>query len=204
MELSSTTIIFAVAILAVIALLWYYHGWCSKNACGAGSSYGGGCQYLGCKAAVPGVVPGAAPAPGSAPSEVYSVDVGHYGLTLDAAQKLAASFGATIATTEQVFDAYQKGAQWCRAGWTANGSAPGYSARYPMRSALAACGGREGLVVFDQNPAPGASYAVNLYGPKPRQGAYPVCNDTNQGGPCVMPFFNGLGADTSTRWSMHI
>lgn len=54
-------------------------------------------------------------------SEVFHVSDNQF--TYDEAQAVCAAYGSTLATLEQVIDAYNKGAEWCNYGWSAGGMA---------------------------------------------------------------------------------
>jgi len=125
--------------------------------------------------------------------EVYLYDVGRYGLNLAAAQQAAAALGATVASSAQVAAAQAAGAEWCWAGWDAV-TAGGNQAVYPMQSLMPQCGSGPGVQVFSASPAATDAFGVNLYGPKPSQGEYPVCGSGSTA--CVLPF-------SSTNWSQY-
>ncbi len=55
------------------------------------------------------------------PSEVFHISDSAF--TYDDAPAVCAAYGATMATLEQVIDAYNKGAEWCGYGWSAGGMA---------------------------------------------------------------------------------
>lgn len=55
------------------------------------------------------------------PSEVFHVSDSLF--TYDDAPAVCAAYGGTLATLEQVIDAYNKGAEWCSYGWSVGGMA---------------------------------------------------------------------------------
>lgn len=115
-------------------------------------------------------------------SEVFQVSPGGYTLTQDQAAPTCAKYGAQVATSAQLLQAYQQGAQWCSAGWVSDRTDVAY---YPMQQALSGCGGSTGIMVYGAgwlpNTVPGtgggngngnpatAMAAVNCYGVKPPQ-----------------------------------
>ena len=54
-------------------------------------------------------------------SEVFHISDNQF--TYDDAGAVCAAYGATLATLEQVIDAYNNGAEWCGYGWSAGGMA---------------------------------------------------------------------------------
>lgn len=103
-------------------------------------------------------------------NEVFHISQNQF--TYDEASAVCAAHGATLATMEQVQDAYAAGAEWCGYGWTAGGMAlfPTQEATWkelqreidPARRA--ACG-RPGVNggYFDPN----TKFGVNCFGTKP-------------------------------------
>jgi hypothetical protein len=102
--------------------------------------------------------------------EVFHIDNSTF--TYDDAQAGCAAFGGTLATLEQVNDAYNEGAEWCGYGWSAGGLA-----LYPTQRATweslqrevspakrTACG-RVGVNggYFD----PASKFGLNCFGYKP-------------------------------------
>ena len=69
------------------------------------------------------VVPGGTPSRGGplVGSEVFHIS--DYQFTYDEAPAVCAAYGASLATLEQIIDAYNKGAEWCGYGWSAGGMA---------------------------------------------------------------------------------
>jgi hypothetical protein len=110
--------------------------------------------------------------------------MGRYGLNLAAAQHHSAqhhSAPAACATSDQVSATQVAGAEWCWAGGTQAGGTQ-------------AGGTGPGIQVFSATPAATDTFGINLYGPKPSQGAYPVCGSGATA--CVLPF-------SSTKWSQY-
>lgn len=104
-------------------------------------------------------------------SEVFHISDNSF--TYDDAQAVCAAYGASLATLEQIIDAYNSGAEWCGYGWSAGGMA-----LYPTQKATweelqrevdpgkrTACG-RPGVNggYFD----PMTKFGVNCFGFKPK------------------------------------
>jgi hypothetical protein len=103
-------------------------------------------------------------------NEVFNV--GNNMFTYDDAQSVCASFGARLATYDEVEDAYNKGGEWCNYGWS-----EGQAAYFPTQketwqklqkseSTKHSCGrpGVNGGYIEDAN----ARFGVNCYGKKPK------------------------------------
>ncbi|CAH3126172.1 unnamed protein product, partial [Pocillopora meandrina] len=71
---------------------------------------------------------------------VFHASVGRYTLTFHDAQRLCALLGATLATYDQLYTAWEAGLQKCRYGWLADATA-----RYPMQTRLPGCGNYIGV-----------------------------------------------------------
>ena len=67
---------------------------------------------------VPSTAPPGSPLVGS---EVFHISQNQF--TYDEAQAVCAAYGAQLATLEQIFEAYNSGAEWCGYGWTGGGMA---------------------------------------------------------------------------------
>jgi hypothetical protein len=119
-------------------------------------------------AAAPPTAPGGGPLVGS---EVFHV--ADKSFTYDEAEAVCAAYDSTLATLEQVIEAYNSGAEWCSYGWSA-----GSMALYPTQKATweslqreiepakrTACG-RPGVNggYFD----PSLKFGVNCFGFKPK------------------------------------
>lgn len=104
-------------------------------------------------------------------SEVFHISDNQF--TYDEAPAVCAAYGATLATLEQVYEAYNGGAEWCGYGWTAGGMA-----LYPTQKGTwdelqrevdpakrTACG-RPGVNGGYFNPA--NKFGVNCFGFKPK------------------------------------
>ena len=103
----------------------------------------------------------AAPTTPAAPSQVFAVGPG-YDYTQCQAPEVCAKYGAQVATTAQLQDAQNRGADWCFTGWVSDSN----NAMYPITtSTMGGCGnGRSGVITW----TPGNNRAgVNCYGPKP-------------------------------------
>ena len=104
------------------------------------------------------------------PTQVFAVGPG-YDYTKDQADGVCAKYGATVATTAQLQDAYAHGADWCFSGWVADGgqSSPaggaGLVGKWPITTTvIGGCGGRTGVIEWTpENQKAG----VTCYGPKP-------------------------------------
>lgn len=94
--------------------------------------------------------------------EVFQVSVA--GVQSDATATCA-KYGAQVATTAQVAQAQQQSADWCSAGWVADGSTPVFPISTSTQSG---CGnGSTGVI---QSMPPSGQAGVNCYGVKPAQG----------------------------------
>lgn len=105
------------------------------------------------------------PASGTCPlaPEVFLVDTGTYGYTAAQAEAVAAKFGATVATTDQLYSAFYTQAAWCHYGWAVTSGNPRLMGAYlisqePSRD----CGGPG--VVHDKSLT---KAGVALYGRRP-------------------------------------
>ena len=93
------------------------------------------------------------------PTQVFAVGP-NYQYTKDQADGVCAKYGATVATTAQLQDAYAHGADWCFSGWVADGGG-----KWPITtSVIGGCGGRTGIIEWTP---PNNQAGVNCYGPKP-------------------------------------
>jgi hypothetical protein len=93
------------------------------------------------------------------PTQVFAVGPG-YDYTKGQAQEVCAKYGATVATTAQLQDAYAHGADWCFSGWVADGGG-----KWPITtSAIWGCGGRPGIIEWTPD---NQKAGVTCYGPKP-------------------------------------
>lgn len=93
------------------------------------------------------------------PTQVFAVGPG-YDYTKGQAQEVCAKYGATVATTAQLQDAYAHGADWCFSGWVADGGG-----KWPITtSVIGGCGGRTGVIEWTPD---NQKAGVNCYGPKP-------------------------------------
>jgi len=127
-----------------------------------------GTSQVGGKVGAVSIANTAAPTtPAAAPSQVFAVGPG-YNYTLDQAPQICAKYGAQVATTAQLQDAQNHGADWCFTGWVSDSN----NAMYPITtSTMGGCGnGRSGVMTW----TPGNNNAgVNCYGPKPGINDYP-------------------------------
>ncbi|XP_066017845.1 aggrecan core protein-like [Pocillopora verrucosa] len=77
----------------------------------------------------------------------FSSSSGHiYSLTFNDAQRLCALLGATLATYDQLYTAWEAGLQRCRYGWLADATL-----RYPMQTSKPGCRDRIGII---ESPTP--------------------------------------------------
>lgn len=67
--------------------------------------------------------------------------VGRYQLNYFEAERLCQIHQATLASLDQLTQAWQAGLELCRAGWLHNGRVA-----YPMKRASSGCGGRSGII----------------------------------------------------------
>lgn len=121
--------------------------------------------------------------------EVFQVSPGGpqgYSITQDKAAPTCAIYGAQVATTAQVVQAQQLGADWCSTGWVSDST----TAVYPTNTSTGpGCGG-PGVIAY--NPPTGMA-AVNCYGVRPPAGT-PDILPWNQSG------YNNLG--TNPTWAV--
>lgn len=103
--------------------------------------------------------PSAASVPG--PVQVYAVGP-EESYRFDEAAGVCAKYGGKVATTAQLQEAHNNGADWCFSSWVAEGGAK----RVLTTSVSNACGGRQGII--DMQPPSSGKAGVNCYGPKPR------------------------------------
>jgi hypothetical protein len=93
------------------------------------------------------------------PTQVFAVGPG-YDYTKNQAEEVCSKYGATVATTAQLQDAYAHGADWCFSGWVADGGG-----KWPITtSVVGGCGGRTGVIEWTPD---NQKAGVNCYGPKP-------------------------------------
>lgn len=114
------------------------------------------------------------------PAQVFAVGP-TYDYTKDQAQNVCAKYGATVATTAQLQDAYVHGADWCFSGWMADGGS-----KWPITtSVIDGCGGKTGLGdrigIIEWTPD-NQKAGVTCYGPKPG-----VTDPASQNG-TILPF----------------
>jgi hypothetical protein len=93
------------------------------------------------------------------PTQVFAVGKG-YDYSKNEANDVCAKYGATVATTAQLQDAYAHGADWCFSGWVADGGG-----KWPITtSVVGGCGGRTGIIEWTPD---NQKAGVTCYGPKP-------------------------------------
>jgi hypothetical protein len=114
--------------------------------------------------------------------------VNPYTIASTDAASICQSFGAQVATPQQITDAQTAGAQWCTCGWATDGNA-----YYPMQQGdISGCGAAGvnncGNMAWAQSKA-----GVNCYGPKPAQ---PPTN-----GPNTIAPFNPTGPQWNNPYS---
>ena len=100
--------------------------------------------------------------------EVFQVK--GYKHTREEADTICRNNGATLATTKQLENAQQNGADWCSTGWVADTDEDGQDrAKYPINTrTIQGCGnGRTGIMTWTP---PYKKAAVNCYGIKPTNG----------------------------------
>ncbi|XP_010876183.1 hyaluronan and proteoglycan link protein 3 [Esox lucius] len=82
----------------------------------------------------------------------YQPRHGRYNMTYHEAQQVCVEQDSTLATFEQLFQAWEEGLNWCNAGWLADGTV-----QYPITQPRMPCGG------------PGLGPGVRSYGRRHRQ-----------------------------------
>jgi hypothetical protein len=112
----------------------------------------------------------------SAKPEVFNV--GEYKYTQPEAYEVCASLGASLATAEQVQEAYNNGAEWCAWGHTTT------DPMYPMQRVRQGCAEGKGMIrIFNFNAnnitdswlkSGGGKLAATCYGIKPPRAGLPV------------------------------
>jgi len=95
--------------------------------------------------------------------EVFAVGKPSYFAPKSQAASVCAELGATLATSNQVFTANQKGANWCYTGWVSDVERAIYPIIYDT---MGGCGnGTPGIKIWDYGTA-----GVTCFGMKPAQG----------------------------------
>jgi hypothetical protein len=97
--------------------------------------------------------------------EVYQDATGGYTIQKGGAAAVCAARGATLATYDQLRQAYMSGADWCSTGWVADSS----MAYYPITTSLKGGCGNGSPGIKQYTPADGRA-AVHCYGVKPPKG----------------------------------
>jgi hypothetical protein len=93
------------------------------------------------------------------PTQVFAVGPG-YDYTKGQSQEVCAKYGATVATTAQLQDAYAHGADWCFSAWVADGGG-----KWPITlNPIPGCGSRTGIIEWTPD---NQRAGVTCYGPKP-------------------------------------
>lgn len=129
--------------------------------------------------------------------EVYMVELvnqdpvnGRYTTKQEDAEKVANSFGGTVATHDQLQNAKNHNADWCLAGWVADRKLAEWPITYTLVQGCSDNGG-PGIVSW----TPGNNMAsVNIYGVKPSA-------DTVINGMRAMPFSGS--SEGPKKWSMY-
>jgi hypothetical protein len=105
--------------------------------------------------------------PGPNPPEVFQVQspAGSYQIKQADAAATCSIFGAQVATTAQLTEANQEGAEWCATGWVSDATDP----KYPITTLanVVGCGAGSPAV---ETWNPGGVANVNCYGVKPVTG----------------------------------
>jgi hypothetical protein len=99
------------------------------------------------------------------PTQVFAVSGPggqSYKYTKDQAQQVCAEYGSQVATSAQLVEALEKGADWCFTGWLSDTNIP----QYPITTSIGpGCGnGRSGIQSLSNSDG---KAGVNCYGPKP-------------------------------------
>lgn len=93
------------------------------------------------------------------PTQVFAVGPG-YDYTKAQSQEVCEKYGATVATTAQLQDAYAYGADWCFSAWVADGGG-----KWPITlNPIPGCGSRTGIIEWTPD---NQKAGVTCYGPKP-------------------------------------
>jgi hypothetical protein len=96
------------------------------------------------------------------PTQVFAVGPG-YDYLEGQSREVCAKYGATVATTAQLQDAYAHGADWCFSGWVAEGGG-----KWPITlNPIPGCGSRTGIIEWTPNFHSPSQAGVTCYGPKP-------------------------------------
>lgn len=109
--------------------------------------------------------------PGSGENQVFNISQNIF--RYDQAEEACKKFDSTVATVNQVKQAYRKGANWCNYGWTQGGYAlypiqPGYFNSIQSNPQCKwSCGNKPGLVGGKMNSK--FTLGVNCYGVPPKQ-----------------------------------
>lgn len=110
--------------------------------------------------------------PATGPTQVFNVTGGSfqaYNIPQAQAQQVCAQYGAQVATTAQLQQAQQLGADWCSSGWVADSN----NAVFPVTTSTEnGCGsGQTGVLTYTP---PTNMAGVNCYGPKPTISSVPT------------------------------
>ena len=93
------------------------------------------------------------------PKQVFAVGPG-YDYTNAQSQEVCSKYGANVATTAQLQDAYAHGADWCFSAWVADGGG-----KWPITlNPIPGCGSRTGIIEWTPD---NQKAGVTCYGPKP-------------------------------------
>ena len=90
-----------------------------------------------------------------------------YFATAADAEEVAKLFGGTVATEQQITDAWKKGAEWCTTGWYVSADGSIKKAGFPMQH-LDPGGGCGSVAPLNQYIDPSGLAAVTVYGIKPK------------------------------------
>jgi Extracellular link domain len=138
-------------------------------------------------------------------NEVFHISDQVY--TFEEAKCKCNSYGATLATEEQLNEAYNKGAHWCSYGWSA-----GQKALYPIQQCIwkeegVKCGkpGINGGYFPNGN----LRFGINCYGKKPKGTVLKpkdTCDSDQDANQCAKPKVQKQGGDSiapfkPTQWS---
>jgi hypothetical protein len=94
-------------------------------------------------------------------TQVFAVGPG-YNYKQSDAQKICSEYGAQVATTAQLQQAQQAGADWCFGGWVSDSSTP----LYPITTNVGPGCGNGNIGIMEYKPS-NLLAGVNCYGPKP-------------------------------------
>ncbi|XP_028851641.1 hyaluronan and proteoglycan link protein 1a [Denticeps clupeoides] len=94
----------------------------------------------------------------------YFPRLGRYNLNFQDAQRACQEQGASVATFEQLYEAWRSGMDWCNAGWLSDGTV-----QYPINNPREPCGGEQnsaGLRNYGYQQKSSSFYDVFCFNPQ--------------------------------------